>query len=316
MNGVRSKTVNLDIEQHVVSRDDDVLWCAFAADGDSVFHSTTKAVKLRDLKTGKIRRIFLGHKKSIRDADVSRDGTMLATASFDRTVKLWDVKSGREIISLAVHAPVSCCAFSPDAKKVAVVSKERLTVWCAETGQRILCMRGTENLDTYKDALISPSHGDTIYDCAYSPDGRKIVTASGDNTLKIWEADTGQELLKLKGHTGNVTCCDFSPDGHNVLSGSLDKTLKLSNAESAEEIFSLAGHKKAVQTCAFSPGGEIFVSSGSDNTMKIWRAKTGELILAVALPAEDTWCCAFSPDGKGIVASGSDGVWTWDMGEL
>ena len=114
---------------------------------------------------------------------------------------------------------------------------------------------------------------------AFSPDGRRIVSGSEDQTLKVWDAETGQETLTLKGHTGSVYSVAFSPDGRRIVSGSQDGTLKVWDAETGQETLTLKGHTGAgVTSVAFSPDGRRIVSGSNDMTLKVWDAATGQKI--------------------------------------
>ena len=108
---------------------------------------------------------------------------------------------------------------------------------------------------------------------AFSPDGQRIVSGSSDNTLKIWDANTGKELQTLKGHTDTIESAAFSPDGQRIVSGSY-KTLKIWDANSGEELQTLTGHTDNVYSVAFSPDGQRIVSGSADKALKIWDAMT------------------------------------------
>ena len=122
-----------------------------------------------------------------------------------------------------------------------------------------------------------------VYGCAVSPDGARIVSASIDETLKLWDAATGAELRTLSGHTDGVWGCAFSPDGAFVVSASWDNTLKLWDAATGRELRTLSGHTGAVYGCAVSPDGAFVVSASGDNRLKVWDAATGGEILSVPL---------------------------------
>jgi WD40 repeat protein len=115
----------------------------------------------------------------------------------------------------------------------------------------------------------------------YSPDGSRIVSGSGDNTIKIWDAGSGRELDTFKGHTGGVESVAYSPDGSRIVSGSDDKTIKIWDAETGwrilwtgggHELQSLEGHTSWVRSVVYSPDGSRIVSGSSDDTIKIWGA--------------------------------------------
>ncbi len=136
-----------------------------------------------------------------------------------------------------------------------------LKVWDAETGKELLTLKG---------------HTSGVFSCAYSPDGRRIVSASNDTTLKVWDAETGKELFTLKGHTAQVRSCAYSPDGRRIVSASDDNTLKVWDAETGKELLTLKGHTAQVRSCTYSPNGRRIVSASDDNTLKVWDTETGK----------------------------------------
>ena len=99
---------------------------------------------------------------------------------------------------------------------------------------------------------------------AFSPDGTRIASSSGDKTIKVWDAASGQELTTLSGHTRRVQSVAFSPDGTRIVSGSIDKTIKVWDAASGQELTTLSGHTKTVQSVAFSPDGTRIASSSHE----------------------------------------------------
>ena len=129
-------------------------------------------------------------------------------------------------------------------------------------------------------------HRNSVKCCAMSPDGTWIVSASGDQTLKIWDVATGAERTTLTGHAGMVNGCAVSPDGSWIVSASLDRTLKVWDVATGAEQATLTGHAGMVNGCAVSPDGTWIVSASGDNTLKIWDAATGaERPPSLATPA-------------------------------
>jgi WD40 repeat protein len=127
-------------------------------------------------------------------------------------------------------------------------------------------------------------HTDQVHGCAVSPDGAWIVSASGDGTLKIWDAATGSERATLTGHTGNVHACAVSPDGTWIVSASWDGALKIWDAASGRERATLTGHAKLVDGSAVSPDHTWIVSASLDEREK-WRRSGGPGTAA------STWQC-------------------------
>ncbi len=111
-------------------------------------------------------------------------------------------------------------------------------------------------------------HKGMVFDCAISPDGAWILSASEDKTLKIWDASTGIDQMTFSGHTNSIRACAISPDGRWIVSGSLDQTLKVWDALNGKEKFTLRGHTASVTACVISPNGRWIVSASNDKTLK------------------------------------------------
>ena len=156
-------------------------------------------------------------------------------------------------------------------------------------------------------------HSEAVSSVSFSPDGERIVSSSGDETVKVWNAQTGQNTLTLKGHSGWVASVDFSPDGKRIVSGSRDTTLKVWDAETSREPLTFEGHSEAVTSVSFSPDGKRIVSGGVDKTVRIWDAETSRELLTLTEHSEAVTSVSFSPDGKRVVSGSQDmTVRIWD----
>ena len=149
-------------------------------------------------------------------------------------------------------------------------------------------------------------HSDWVRACAWSPDGSRILSGSDDQTLRLWDAASGQCLLELKGHSGSVNACAWSPDGSRILSGSNDNTLRLWDAASGQCLLELRGHSKGINACAWSPDGSRILSGSNDNTLRLWDAASGQCLPELKGHSNGVSACAWSPDGSRILSGSYD----------
>ena len=149
-------------------------------------------------------------------------------------------------------------------------------------------------------------HSSTVLSASFSPDGKMIISASGDQTLKLWDANTGKELRTLNGHSDGVWSASFSPDGETIVSASDDQTLKLWDANTGKELRTFSGHSFQVFSASFSPDGETIVSASGDQTLKLWDASTGQELRTLNGHSSSIFNASFSLDGKMIVSASND----------
>ncbi|PYQ64185.1 MAG: hypothetical protein DMF53_08055, partial [Acidobacteria bacterium] len=144
-------------------------------------------------------------------------------------------------------------------------------------------------------------HTAAVQAASFSPDGTRVVTASYDQTARIWNAATGQPIATLR-HTAAVQAASFSPDGTRVVTASDDKTARVWNATTGQPIAILTGHTGPVWAASFSPDGGQVVTASLDQTVRIWNAATGQLIATFTGQTGPVFAASFSPDGTRVMA--------------
>ncbi|OKH52635.1 beta-propeller domain-containing protein [Scytonema sp. HK-05] len=150
-------------------------------------------------------------------------------------------------------------------------------------------------------------HSHSVQAVAVTTDGKKVISGSRDNTLKVWSLETGEELLTFTGHSHWVQAVAVTTDGKKVISGSSDNTLKVWSLETGEQLLTFTGHSDWVQAVAVTTDGKNVISGSYDNTLKVWSLETGEQLLTFT--GESSFnCCAVAPDGVTIVAGESSGT--------
>ncbi|KAJ1569861.1 POC1 centriolar protein A [Nowakowskiella sp. JEL0078] len=261
-----------------------------------------------------------GHADHVLAVTSSKDGQTIVSGSADKTIKIWNAHTAREIKSLFGHGKnVHAVALSDDGSKIVSGSADfTVKVWEAITGKLL------RTLDGHMGAVMS---------VAVSRDGYIIASGSKDFTVKLWTATVEGDLrhtpliilskeereiivnsVTLKGHTGIVTAVTFDRSENNIISGSEDGTIKVWDTKSCTEISTIKAHECAIKSIAVSHKGNFIVSCGStDRSVKIWDAITWDLLNT--LEGHESWVnfISISHDDTRIASCSSDKtIAVWD----
>jgi WD40 repeat protein len=247
---------------------------------------------------------------------LSPDGSTLAVAHIhDGCAQLLDAKTGRT--KLRLMAPkghvIASIRFSPNGTKVVTYSSSpgasywmdediSACIWDARDGRRLAVLKDSE-----------PEVTRAVLGVAFTPDGQRLATASGDHTARIWNVDTGREQLVLRGHQAELYAVSFTDDGRRVATVSGDGTARIWDASTGRELsrMALEGHEGRIVGAALSPGGTHIVTFGEDQTARLWDGLTGRLLGTLIKHVKGIRSAVFSPNGQIVaVTLGGDPVMT------
>ncbi|EUC56394.1 tyrosine kinase family catalytic domain protein [Rhizoctonia solani AG-3 Rhs1AP] len=277
---------------------------AFSPDGKSVVSGSYQTIRIWDAKSpSAVGEPLTGHSNWVYSVACSPLGNVIASGSSDRTIRLWDVNTRRQLGAIKGDHHFCSVAFSPDAKLIASGCNYSSSSPSACSVQ----LWDVQNMTAAADPF--QGHTATVLSVQFSPDSTRVVSGSIDKTIRVWDverATTGVGLLE--GHTKRVLSVAFSPDGSQIVSCSLDGTIRLWDACEGRMIGNpYKGHSYGIHSIAFSPCGTYVASGGDDDTVRLWDVRTGR---QVDQPYEEHTApvnsVAFSPCGQYVVSGSSD----------
>ncbi|QQQ77001.1 hypothetical protein IOD16_00030 [Saccharothrix sp. 6-C] len=258
---------------------------------------------------------LVGHTGPVYLTSYSPDSRFLASASFDQTVRLWDLRDRDHPKQLGSPLPghrswVTSAVFSPDGRTLATAGDDAtVRLWDVTDPER-------------PRSLGEPLRGEngTVYLLAFTPDSRTLVTANGDHTARLWDVTdpAGPRRLgePLGGHTGQVRSIAVSSDGALLATGGDDRTVVVFDvrdpAGPKQVGEPITGFENTVHSLAFSPGSRLLAGGSEDHSVRLFDLADPAAPRPVGRPltdhAEGVWSVAFSPSGRVLAAAGADGT--------
>ena len=253
--------------------------------------------------SGSVRADLIGHGGMVRAIDVSPDGSMVITASFDFTARLWDFGTQSEIAVLDAHeGPVTSAVFSPDGGFAVTTSDDKTAIiWSVPEGKVVHRLVG---------------HAHKVMAAAVSEDGTKVATGSWDKTIRIWDAKTGKSLRVIE-VSAPVNDVAFVNEGDWIAAGGHDAKISLWSIADGRLQGLLEGHRQGITKLSPLPGGRRLLSASIDRTLRIWDVVEGRLISTLLHSETRTgqvYGAAVSSDGTKALSAGRDGrLIVWDL---
>jgi WD40 repeat protein len=285
-----------------------VLDAQFTHDGQRVVVAGAESpisIRVRDAANGEVLRSFEGHTDVVSSLAESPDGSRLASASYDRTVRTWSLRDNEPTTALWSSAPLSTpinsISWSPDGAVIAASASDgKLRLYRAANGEVL----ETTDLDCER-----------VPSLRYSPDGRFLAAALiPSNAIMLMDRKSGKRLV-LPGHTQTVRIVRFSPDGALLASAGDDLVIRLWSMHEGSLgkcVGEVRGHQQDVFALAFSPNGKMLASAGRSADISLWNVADGLRLATLTGRGDMMFSLAFSPDGHRLLAAGRDhalGIW-------
>ena len=286
----------------------DVNTAVYSPDGKTIVTSSKdKTAKIWDSQTGKLLHTLKGHTKNLAYACYGQDGKIIATVDIDRVSKEWETKTGKLLsTSKFSNYSVLSATNSPDGKYI-IEKSISPSIKDKETGKILCWLKG---------------HTESVNFINYSPDGKTIVTASKDNTAKIWDSKTGKLLYTLGENISGLHYVTYSPDGKNIVTVQDNGTTIIWNGKTGKLLHTLTlkcTWRLSSKPAIFSPDGKNIAILSTRDTVTIWNSETGELLHTLK-GFKFIREVNYSPDGKNIATTSDLGtvvkIWDTKTGKL
>ena len=247
-----------------------------------------------------------GHMASIRGLTFTPDGTQIVSVGDDKAIRVWDWrtgKTGRTIrgeLAAGSSGQIFAMALSPDSRTLAVGG-----IMAAGHGARDAAVGDIRLYDfaTGKLTALLKGHDDVVNALAFSADGTRLISGSGDHTAIIWDVAQAKPLRRLRGHTDDIYAVGFSPDGTRAVTGSQDKGLRLWRVADGSLITRMIGHKDRVSALVVSQVDGQIASGSDDGEIRLWDGATGRFLRRLAKQPDLVGALKFSPDGTRLLST-------------
>jgi hypothetical protein len=245
--------------------------------------------------TGRLDHYLLGHTEWVYSLAFSPDGQVVATASDDANVILWQVSDGNQASRIESSiGGIASVDFSPTNPLLAAGSwNGQVGLWQIHDVHLLRTLAG---------------HQDGVTDVEFSPDGTFLASASDDHSVKLWRISDGTLIHSLHGHTAPVTAVAFSPDGKWLASAAGDSMVRMWQVGDGSTVQSLQGHSSSVLDIDFSMDGSVLASGSQDETLRLWAVADGSILSILTGHSNTITSVAFSPDSRTLVSAAPDGV--------
>jgi len=321
------------------------VWGAvFTATGDLVSASIDDTLRVWDMDSAR-NGVMRGHELYVYDVAFNSDGSVVASAAWDHTVRLWDARTRRQLGRPLVHESqmVTSVAFSPDGRQLAAVARDdKIHIWDVASRKQLhmlSCPTGDYRGDcrvafnpagtllagggwdgrarlwdvaTGEPAGVLQGREAHICDLAFSPDGRQLAAAGASGAVRLWDLATRQSTGELPGTAGHESRVAYSGDGRLIAWVTTDDSVRVSETRTLRELATLY-NGSTVYTVAFSPDGTRLAVGCKDNTIRLWDLTSYQQVAELRGHTDYVHAVAFSPDGTQLVSgSGDSTVRIWD----
>jgi WD40 repeat protein len=273
-------------------------------------------VRVSDLRSATEFVAFKKHNGIVYSVAVSADGKWVLSGADDKVVRLWELDTGREVHRFEGNeAGVTSVGFLRDSRYAfSSAADNTVRIWRLPPADSQAPPSADQDTTKSQDTVTLKEHTDYVSSVAWSIDGKQIASGGlgGDQTVKIWNATTGQCTFTFK-EQRSITSVAWSPDSKRVVSGSADGPVKVWEAKTGHVTLRVNPHSKRVSSLAWSRDGERIASASHDGTLKVWDATTGQESFTLKGHTDYVKSVAWSRDGKQIVTGSNDGsVKVWD----